>query len=398
MIRLPLDEARRRSADLQARLNAASPPLAAVILVQNVDVFYFTGTLQTCHLIIPAAGEPRLLVRKVLARARDDSPLTDVRPMASLRELTGHLRELCGAPPWRVGFEFDVLPAKSLQTYRELLGSQAHLTDASELVLEVRSVKSEWELERIREASRVIARVFRDLPQFLAEDLSTYELQAILDCRARTAGHPGVIRMRGLNVECSLGIVVSGPTGALPSHSFFPIGGRGIDRSAPAGGDFEKIGRDLPIILDYLGCSAGYYADQSRMAVKGRLYGGPRKIYEAMQEVLRHCERTIRAGSVPARVYSEVLALVEARGLGEGFMGLRDHAVGFIGHSVGLEVNESPVLAPKFERPLPAGTVLAIEPKFTHPDLGVVGIENTYVVRADKLENLTPIPEDIITV
>src|SRR6185503_12250095 len=146
------------------------------------------------------------------------------------------------------------------------------------------------------------------------------------------------------------------------------------------------------------GCSAGYYADQTRMAVKGRLGAGPRKIYETMQEVLRHCERTIRAGSVPARVYSEVVGLVESRGLSRGFMGPPGQAVGFIGHGVGLEVNESPVLAPKFEKPLPAGTVLAIEPKFIDPGLGVVGLENTYVVRPDGLENLTPIPEDILSV
>jgi Xaa-Pro dipeptidase len=198
--------------------------------------------------------------------------------------------------------------------------------------------------------------------------------------------------------DCALGIVVSGPGGAVPSHSFFPIGGRGIDPSAPAGGDWEKIRRDEPIILDYLGCSAGYYADQTRMAVKGRFPAEAGEIYAAMQEVLRRCERTVRAGSVPARIYEEAVELVRTRGLGPGFLGPPGLEVGFVGHGVGLEVNETPVLAPRFERPLVAGTVIAIEPKFNHPRFGVVGLENTYLVREDGLENLTPLPETVVMV
>ena len=377
---------------------AMAEPLDAVVLVQNVDIYYFAGTYQTCHLLIPRSGEPRLLVRRVFYRAKQDSPLGDVKEFRSLKDLPGEIESLCGPRPWRIGMELDVLPARTLDHYRGIFGESVSIRDASEAVLRVRSVKSEWELSRIREASSVVAKVFASLPEFLEDDLSTHQLQAILDCRIRLAGHPGIVRMRGFNIECSLGTVVSGPTGAAPSPSVFPVGGTGIDLAWPSGGDGERIRPDTPILCDYLGCEGGYYADQTRVAVKGRLTDEAGKIYAAMFEILRHCERTVRVGSIPSRVYVEAVAMARDAGFATGFMGLSGHAVPFVGHAVGLEVNETPVLAPKFDEPLPAGTVLAIEPKFTHPELGVIGLENTYVVRADRLECLTPLPETVTIV
>ena len=395
---LPSAESARRIEAVRALMRAAEPPVDALLLVQNVDVFYFSGSFQSGHLLLGAGGEPRLLVRKVFERAEEESPLDDVRPMTSLKDLPMHVREICGAPPWRIGMELDVLPARAFENYRRLLGADAEIADATDLVLDVRSVKSEWEIERIRDAAETVVPVFRYAPHFLKEARSTAELQALLECRARTSGHPGAVRMRGMNVECSVGVVVSGPSGALPSHGFFPIGGRGFDPAVPVGADLQAIRRDTPIILDFLGFSGGYHADQTRMAVKGRFSEEAGAVYAGMQEVLRQCERTIAPGSIPSQVYREAVLLVEERGFTRGFMGPEGHAVGFIGHSVGLEVNEMPVVAPRFDRPLRAGTVLALEPKFAHPDLGVIGIENTYVVRDGGLELLTPHSETVIVV
>jgi Xaa-Pro dipeptidase len=146
----PPRRASRRIAALQERLRAARPPIDAAVLVQNVDVYYFAGTFQTCHLLVPAQGIARLLVRKVLERAEKDSPLDDVRPMNSLRDLPGHLREVCWAAPSRVGFELDVLPAKTLDAHRGILGKDVEAAGITEDVLDLRSTKSDWEVERIR--------------------------------------------------------------------------------------------------------------------------------------------------------------------------------------------------------------------------------------------------------
>ena len=395
---IPAEEIDRRIAALQASMGAANPPLDALILVQSIDVYYASGTFQNAHVILPASGKPRLLVRRVLERAQDESPLLDVRPMMSLKDLPGHLRDLCGPPPWRLGFELDVLPVRQLQVYQGILGPDGGVQDASDLVLDARSVKSPWEIKCIREAGEIMVRVFQDLPSFLQEDISTHELQALLDCRARILGHPGLARLRGLNSECPISVIVSGPSGAAPSHTIFPIGGEGIDPAVPLGGDLQKIRRDVPVAIDCLGFSAGYHADQTRMAVKGRLPAGAGRIYSVMLDVLRHCETALRPGAIPSEVYNDCLGIVRDQGLADGFLGLPGYAVAFVGHSIGLEVNELPVLAPRFDKPLRSGMVLAVEPKFTHPDWGVIGIENTYVLNEGGLECLTPIPETVIMV
>ncbi|MEC8935471.1 MAG: M24 family metallopeptidase, partial [Planctomycetota bacterium] len=130
----------------------------------------------------------------------------------------------------------------------------------------------------------------------------------------------------------------------------------------------------------------------------GTMPDGALEIYEKTRELLRFCEETIREGSTPSKIYEEMVALAHDKGIGDNFMGPGELAVKFTGHSVGLEVNELPVLAPRFDEPLVAGNTLAIEPKYTHPEWGVIGVENTYAVRPDRLENLTEIPEDIISV
>ncbi len=400
MTAIPEAEILSRLRSLQARLAAASPPVDAAIILQSTDLYYFAGTMQSCHLLVPREGRPRLLVRKVIERARADSPLEDLRPMTSLKALPDELRSLCGPPPWRLGMELDVLPVQLFNQYLALLGGQGPVecADISGPILEIRSVKSEWEIDQIRRAARINDRLYQDLPELLGENLTTGELQAVLDARARLAGHLGVARMRGFNMECLIGVVVSGPSGAAPGHGQFPIGGTGPHPALPLGGGAKKIERDRPVVFDYLANAAGYHHDQTRMAVIGRLPREAERIYGEMQGLMRLVEKRLVPGAIPSQIFEEALARVKERGLEAGFLGPPGYAVGFVGHGLGLEVNETPVLARRFDAPLAAGTVLAVEPKFTHAELGVIGLENTYVVKAGQPENLSLSPEEVLVV
>jgi Xaa-Pro dipeptidase len=396
MATVPKSELERRIRLVQGRMRERSPPLDALLVVQVADLYYLSGTIQQAHLLLPAEGEPRLLVRKVLERARSDSALDDVRPLASLKGLRDELESACGAAPWRLGMELDVLPVNLHRAYLDLLGAEAEVLDGSPLILAARAVKSPWEIEQIREAHRIHQRIFDEVPELLGGELTSYALQSILESRARLAGHCGVIRMRGLDVSTSIGIVVSGEEGALPSHSMFPIGGEGPHPSVAHGGSRRPLRDGLPIALDFLASTAGYHADCTRMAVKGELDAETAAIFEGIGRILRRLEGIVRAGAVPSRIYAAALEEAATEGLANGFMGPEKYQVRFVGHGVGLEVNEVPVLAPKFDEPLAAGNTLAVEPKFTHPRLGVIGLENTYLVRETGVENLTPYPEAVI--
>ncbi len=402
MTAVPRAELDRRLAALRDRMQASDPPsnpqIDAALVIQNVDLYYLSGTMQTAHLLVPAAAEPRLLVRQVLDRAREDSALDDVRPMKSLRELRGHLEETCGSGPWRVGMELDVVPAATVSLYAKVLGDGVEIVDVSRAILACRAAKSEWEIGELRRSAEIQCELLATIGEYLAGDVSTYDLTALLDGRSRLLGHCGAIRLRGLNAECGIGVIVSGEAGAVPGHSVFPIGGAGTHAAAPGGGVREKIADDTPVIIDYLVNATGYHADCTRMAVRGTFPDEAAEILDAMHRAMRFAEEYVRAGVAPSAVYDALIEFAADAGYADGFMGRPGFQVRFVGHSVGLEVDEAPVLAPRFDEPLVVGNTLAIEPKFTHPRFGVVGLENTYAVREDGIELLTTFPEDVVVV
>lgn len=88
------------------------------------------------------------------------------------------------------------------------------------------------------------------------------------------------------------------------------------------------------------------------------------------------------------------MKIVEEDGLEKYFTG-HTQQVGFIGHGVGIELNEQPAITPRSKDTLLEDMTLAIEPKFVIPEIGAVGVENTYVVAPDGLQSITPFPEEI---
>ena len=394
---VPAAEIDRRVRAVQDELAREDSPVDLLLVVQKADLFYLSGTVQQCHLALPAEGSPRLLVRKVLETAEADSPIRDIVPLRSFRELPGHVRDLCGEPPWRIGMELDVLPVDLWRTYRGVFGDDAEIVDCSPQLLAVRSRKSEWELGQFRAAARIHPLLFGDLlRRLLAEDVSTYDLQVWLEAEARSLGHCGLVRLRGLDVETGIGIAVSGPDGAVPSNSMFPIGGTGPHAWVSHGGTRVPIRRDVPIILDFLMSTTGYHVDCSRMAVRGAFPDRAATILERIGDLLRGMESRLRAGVRPSEIYRSAVEEATAAGLGSGFMGPPGYQVNFVGHGVGLEVNELPVIGPRSNRPLQAGNVIALEPKYTDPEYGVIGIENTYVVNENGAEKLTTATEAVV--
>jgi Xaa-Pro aminopeptidase len=88
---------------------------------------------------------------------------------------------------------------------------------------------------------------------------------------------------------------------------------------------------------------------------------------------------------------------VKKEGLEEYFLGHGDGKVVFIGHGLGLEINELPVITARHSRILQEGMVFAFEPKFVLPPYGAIGIEVDFIVRADCLERVTANSIDIVT-
>ncbi len=389
----PAAEIERRIGRLQAALRGAG--LDAAVIVQHADMAYFCGTNQQAHLVVPAHGEPRLLVRRVLDRARRESALERIEPLRSLSQFGGALEEMGIGAGAKVGFELDVLPAQAYLGYgRRLPGIE--LGDCTAAVRGVRAVKSDWDLEQMRAASEQVRTGAMAVPALIGVGVSEADVQLEVERILRKAGHQGQLRFRGFNQEMHYGQILGGPSGAVAGYSDSPLCGPGPNAAIGKGPNGHVLARGDTVIADLVGGHEGWLSDQTRTFAVGAPPADMADAYDHAVAILRATEQRLAPGAVPAELFALSEEMAAAAGLAEHFMGAGAERVRFLGHGVGMEIDELPILAPGFDEPLVEGNVVAIEPKFVFPGRGAVGIENLYAITATGFETLTTAPEELI--
>jgi Xaa-Pro aminopeptidase len=396
-----MDERSARRQRLQQRM--AAQGIDGVIVTQNVDLYYFAGSMQTGYLFIPAEGEPVYFVRRSVTRALEEA-FVKVEELGSMRSLGAKLAEAYpalfrrdGGAPVVLAAEYDVLPVQQFQRLEGALPG-VRWVDGSMLIRELRMVKSEAEIAAIRESARVIDIAFEEAIRALKPGMTEVELVASVEAVIRQYGHMGFIRVRGYNQEMVTGMVGAGAAAAMPTYFDGPAGGQGLGPASPQSSGRRPIGMNEPVLIDIGCCIDGYVIDQTRTAVIGELPADLQQAYELAESILRDTEARLTPGTVCEELYAAALERAGAAGLGQHFMGYGRDQVKFLGHGIGLEIDELPVLAKGFRYPLEPGMVIAIEPKFTFPGRGVVGIENSYAITADGFEKLTRSREGVIRV
>ncbi len=389
----PKSELITRIEKLRERMERAG--IDAALILQNTDLFYFSGTIQQSHLYIPVEGEPLLMARKSLERARAESRLDQVLPMGSPRELLPILKGKGRKVPSRIGMELDVLPAALYLNYRKLLEG-IEILDISHEIRIVRSIKSEYELGLIREAALLSDRLAGSVTEHMREGISEIELAGLIEAEARKLGHQGIIRMRLWGNELFYGHLMSGHTAAVPSFLASPTGGLSLTPAVAQGPGRKKIGRNEPVLVDYAFASRGYISDLTRIYSLGELSPELIKAHEGMLEIQELIRKEARPGVKGGELYGMALEHAASLGYGENFMGTGNERIRFIGHGVGLELDEYPFLSEKQEMRLEKNMVIALEPKLVFPGQGVVGIENIHLVTGNGLEQLNHFREDII--
>ncbi len=363
--------------------------LEAVLILQNADLFYFTGAIQQGALYVPVEGEAIYLVRKDFARARMESGLKEIVPFKSPRDIPGVLADFGYALPKIVGMELDVVPLSVMQRFQKGLG-ECTISDATPLIRNVRSVKSDYEINILKDAALIVDKVCKRVPEILKEGMTDLELTAELEFVARKAGHQGLVRMRGFNNELFYGHVFSGPDSAVPTYSDTPLGGVGINPSFPQGASYKRIRKNEPITVDFSGIFDGYIVDQTRMFSIGELPKKLAKGYVDMVLIMNHGKEIAKPGASWGGVYDECLQMACDMGYQDHFMGSKGAQVSFVGHGVGVELDEYPFIARGFnDYELQENMVFAFEPKVVFPGLGAVGVEDTFWVGVDGLKHLT---------
>ncbi len=391
----PRDELARRINALQRHLVAHD--LDAALVTQNVDLLYFAGSMQSGVLIVPAGGRPLYAVRRVLERARKESALDQIGALGSFRDLPGLLHEVAGGEPHRVGMALEVLPVVIRDRFAAALPNVA-IADVSRPIRLVRSVKSPYELDKMRDAARLAETMLNVGIAQLREGITEVELAGRVEAAARREGHQGVVRVRGWNQEVYWGCLLSGESGAVASFPDLPLAGEGLGPAMPYGSGRRRIVAGEPVIFDYTAALDGYICDQTRTLVIGVLPERLQRAHDVAVEVLKTVEAAIKPGVSPQKLYRLAVDQARRAGYEDAFMGHGPLRARYVGHGVGLELDEWPVLADGFTDPLEPGTVFCVEPKMVFPGLGAVGIEDEFAVTAAGAERITRPEQRLFTV
>ena len=391
----PADEIARRIAAFQAGLRRDG--LDAALVVQSADLVYLSGTAQNAHLVVPATGEPVLLVRRDLERARAESALHRIEPFSSLRALPAAFAAAGLPERLRLGLELDVLPAASYLRYRELLPA-AEIHDCMPALWSARSRKSEWEVTRIRAACEQSRRAMEYAPQLLVPGRLECDILSELGHHMRLDGHEGTIRFRGINSEFLYGQVLAGESAAVPGPTETPLHGPGLSTAQGRGPSRRPLREGDAVVIDISGLSEGYVSDQTRTFFLRRADPALLAAYETCRRILAECVALLRPGTPGGALYERALEVATEAGQAGHFMGAGDGRVRFVGHCIGLELNEPPYLARGYDQPLAEGNVVAIEPKLAFAGLGAVGVENSYLIGPSGPLQLTGADEEPLIV
>ena len=390
----PKSELTSRIGKLQEEMS--NQAIEAVLLIQNADLFYFTGSIQQGALFVPVQGEPVYFVRKDFSRARMESGLKEMVSFSSPRQIKELLSEFGYKLPEKIAMELDVVPVTIFNRFKAALG-ECEVVDATPMIRSVRAVKSDYEINILKDAALIVDKVCKKAREVIREGMTDLELAAELEFTARVSGHQGFVRLRGFNNELFFGHVFSGNDSAVPTYSDTPLGGVGLNPSFPQGASYKMIHRNEPITLDFSGIFDGYIVDQTRMFSIGELSPTLVKAYDDMVSIQEHAKKVAKPGVTWGGLYDECLQMACDLGYQDHFMGAKQSQVSFIGHGTGVELDEYPFIARGFDDYfLQENMVFAFEPKVVYPGLGAVGVENTFWVSENGLTHLTFTEQELV--
>jgi len=389
--KVPKHEIENRIEKMQGFLKKED--IQGALISQCVDLFYFTGTFQRGFLYIPKEGSPFFMVQKSYERALNESPLSNIVEIKNSRHLPKMISDR-GFTLNQIGMEFDVIPTNLYLRYKFIF-KESDLVDISELIKKVRVIKSTYEIKQFERAAKIVDRVISKAKDFLKPGITEIELDGKLIGIGRALGHQGILRMRGFNQEMINIYVLSGKNGAYPSFGNTPLGGPGPSPAMGHGSSLKQIEKGEPIIIDYGVAYNGYIIDQTRLFAIGKLNDDLIKAYEVTREIKRDMEEKTRPGDKCYDIYKRAIDIAKKRGYEENFMGFGNNRVRFVGHGLGLEINEPPFIAKGISMEIEPGMVFAFEPKIVFPNIGAVGVEDDYLVTDYGVKPLTITPDDI---
>jgi Xaa-Pro dipeptidase len=376
-MQVPFNEINMRLKHFRNIMNAANPEWEIAFIFSKVNLYYFTGTMPEGMLIIPRSGETVLWVRRSYERAVDESLFPRIEQMNSFRDAARAVQKMSDT----VYLETEVVPLALYKRFQRHFPFE-HVKPLDMQIAAARSVKSEYELSLIKRAGSIHKRVLEErIPGMLRDGMSEAELAGSLYLVLIEEGHHGLTRFAMFDTEIILGHIGFGESSIYPTYFNGPGGNFGMSPAVPLLGSRERKLRKGDLVFVDIGCGVdGYHTDKTMTYMFGdTLSASVIREHQKCVRIQNEIASMLKPGEIPARIYKTIMGRLDDDFL-INFMGYGNHKVKFLGHGVGLHVDEYPVIAEGFDEPLQEGMVLAIEPKKGIEGVGMVGIENTFIV------------------
>lgn len=374
---VPLTELNRRMNRFIQLMDEENPGWQTALIFSKVNLLYFSGTMPEGLLLIRRGEAPTLWVRRGIERASVESLLPDIRPMDGFRDIAAAYPHIGGA----VHVEAEILP---LAVYQRL-AKYINFSEVKPLDMQVnraRSVKSAWELKFMEMAGEIHRRVMEDfIPGLLREGMTESEFATLLYKVMVDEGHMGTARFGMFDTEMAVGQIGFGESSLCPTSFNGPGGNAGMYPAMPAlGSRVVRLREGNLVFVDVALAVNGYHTDKTMTYMFGKSL--PSEALEAHQQCLQiqnMIAGMLKPGNVPSEIYETIMSGLSPA-FKINFMGFGNRQVKFLGHGTGLTVDEVPVLAKGFDLSLEENMVIAVEPKKGIEGVGMVGIENTFVV------------------
>lgn len=384
MSNLSIEELQLRWNKLRELLKKYIPAAGGILVLSRLNIYYLTGTFGSGLLWLPLEGEPVFLCRRGMGRARVESPTLNILPFKSYRDVAELLGNVNTPISDTFAAEMNGLSWALANSFTKHMDGY-NILNGDAIIRMARAYKTPFELNLMREAGQRHSRcLVEKLPLLMRPGMTEMEIVRIISDMFFESGNHGILRMENYGEEAYMGHISSGDSGNHSSVFNGALGLRGLHPSVPHMGSAEKVWAKGEIMMIDNGFSfEGYQTDKSHVYWSGRQEDIPdeaQRAHDFCIEMQQWIAAKLTPGAIPSEIWEHCVQWAERAGFGEGFMGLPENKVGFVGHGIGLAVDEYPVLARGFDQPLEEGMVLAVEPKIGIAGLGMVGIENTFEV------------------
>lgn len=387
----------KRIRDLQAGM--ADRNLSALLIGYSRNILYYTGTAQPSWLLV-LPDDCTLYVRSGLDFARNDVfiPREKLREERRLERIGEALSARMRGGDRRLGVEMDILTVEQFRQVGKCFPG-FEFVDVSSVPLDQRKKKEPAEIEKIRKACGAIHAGHEAVLATLREGITELELAAAVENAHRLAGHEGIFFIRQPDFFMSRGPISSGPNLFRISGVVYTITGVGLSPAVPAGPSRRKIEAGDIVIVDIPTLVDGYHADQTRTYCLGKAGKEIRSLYDDLRSIADHLIAAIRPGIAGTEVYRIAVEKAGELGRRETFQHFGGGKISrIIGHGIGLELNEPPILSGYDSSPLEEGQVVALDLHMLDEKLGVVKLEDMIHIRAEGNEILTPTPRILFEV